>query len=360
MRIRKRNGPLSAEAAFSLIELMVVITIISILAAILLPSLARAREQARKVRCANNMKQLGMIFEMFSQENNGKYPPCDPNDHWGEPELDPFVPNPAIGLYYGKHLTRNNWIFDMNAIYPDYVEDVAVMVCPAGMVQLDDGKDAWYADVTFTPEYIDAGIVGGRLADWVRPPVPDPECASNQLYSYFPFAVITEEQAVFLWNQLDLLMAHGEIGFLDGGDIEIPGGHAPGGGDTYYRMRDDVHRFFIRDINSPGESAVSTSNVPVLYDSVSLRGKAMFNHIVLGGGNVLYMDGHAEFRKYPDPLYRLPYTKEFVDGIRLNTWDNAPLLNIPPWCGNRLPDTPFEPRYNYYPNDPIYDGLLLF
>ena len=64
---RRRQG-------FTLIELLVVIAIIAILAAILFPVFAKAREKARQISCTSNMKQLGLAFMQYQQDNDEVLP----------------------------------------------------------------------------------------------------------------------------------------------------------------------------------------------------------------------------------------------------------------------------------------------
>jgi prepilin-type processing-associated H-X9-DG protein len=72
-----------------------------------------------------------------------------------------------------------------------------------------------------------------------------------------------------------------------------------GGGNTLYRLKEGIERFMITNINNPAGSAIAQSDLPVMWDWVAgTFHMNWFNHVP-GGSNVLYMDGHVQFIRYP-------------------------------------------------------------
>ncbi|MDR1281005.1 MAG: prepilin-type N-terminal cleavage/methylation domain-containing protein [Opitutaceae bacterium] len=125
-----------APRAFTLIELLAVITIIGILVAIIIPVTGKVRESAKSTTCVNNLRQIGIGLNTWATDNKGRLPDFPANPSWWDSYTIWNNPGGNAG-----------WI-GIGKLYGDgYITDGRVFYCPTALAGMYDYESQWAPNV---------------------------------------------------------------------------------------------------------------------------------------------------------------------------------------------------------------------
>lgn len=272
-------------AGFTLVELLVVVTIIGILIALLLPAVQGARESGRKTVCQNNLRQIGVALGSY-ESKLGVFPPSStsrPKRHSWVPFILPYIEQEAL---FEKYRFNQNW--NHNANKNVVKVRLEVLICPSapgGKDRMDKVSGRKVAISDYSPP---SGIAGGLISQGFVDPRPSTRGVMRG-NSALPMAKIRDGEANTLivaedagrpqhWVRGGRGPANTTVS-RQCGNLDVRKGRVKGAGWADSSIAIPMHGISPDGLNCPVPCPINCTNNNEVYS---------FHR---GGANILFVDG---------------------------------------------------------------------